>query len=40
LDGIEKDFVDSFEKAAELRCKVANMPKVKELYRDVPGFEV
>jgi hypothetical protein len=39
MDGIGKDFVDSFEKVAELRSKVARIPKVQELYSGVPGFE-
>jgi hypothetical protein len=39
MDGIEKDYVDSFKTTAELRSKVARIPKVQELYSGVPGFE-
>ena len=39
LDGITAEFMDSFEKTSALRVKVGSMPKVKEMYTGVAGFE-
>ena len=39
IDGIGVEFMDSFGKTSVLRVKVAGMPKVKEMYTGVAGFE-
>lgn len=39
LEGITVEFLDSFVKMSALRSKVASMPKVKEMYTGVAGFE-
>lgn len=39
LDGVTADFVDSFEKTAVLRSKVASLPMVEESYTGEVGYE-
>lgn len=39
MDGISAEYADSFEKIAALRSKIADSPKVKELYKEDKGFE-
>jgi hypothetical protein len=39
LDGITKEFADSFEKTSALRRMIASDPKLKEMCADDIGFE-
>lgn len=39
IDGITAEFMDSFEKVAALRSRVASEPRIKAIYAGDAGFE-